>query len=213
MNLRDLPLLGQGLLAQGDDWQVHLVRPGEPLFTAILDGRQAVSCGPVTDTIDGHSTHYALTQGGSLQVWFRVTRAHQGPLDCEGAYPPELVEAFRPVLASTSRLGRPPGPGRNHLVILAMRCGWAHQLNQGAEVDLINARATLAPLYTRLQYPALPGWSFMHPRTGVTHDVRALAPACDIRGSWGDVFADRLVARAAPHRARLAAARRLVGAR
>ena len=112
MNLRDLPLLGQGLLAQGDDWQVHLVRPGEPLFTAILDGRQAVSCGPVTDAIDGHSTHYALTQGGTLQVWFRVTRAHQGPLDCEGAYPPELVEAFRPVLASTSRLGRPPGPGR-----------------------------------------------------------------------------------------------------
>lgn len=212
MNWRELPLLGQGLLAEGDDWQVHLVRPGEPLFTAVLHGRQAVSGGPVTDDVDRHSTHYALTQGGTLQVWFRVTRAHQGSLDCEDAYPPDLIRAFRPVLASTSRLGRQPGPGRNHLVTLAMRCGWAHQLSQGAEVDLINARATLAPLYTRLQYPPLPGWSFTHPRTGALHDVRALAPACDIRGSWGDVFADVPVTRAAPHRARLAAAGRLVGA-
>lgn len=211
MILRPLPLLGAGLLYEDGDVQVHLVRPGSELFGQIVAGRAQVSCGPATDPIDEHSTHYALTQAGHLRVWFRVTRAHQGPLDCQAFYPPELIWACRDVLASTGRLGRHPADaGRSSLVTLAMRCGWGHQFACGARIDVINARTRLAPFYMRLHYPALPGWTFTHPRTGDVHDVRALAPAEDITGSWGDVFQGVPVATARPYRARLAALGSLV---
>lgn len=202
--LQPLALLGEGVLWEDGDVRVHLVRPGSFGFEEIVRLRGTVTDGPRSDAVDEYSTHYALYQGHRLKVWYRVTQAERGPLDCEASYPEGLIEAFRPALASSGRLGRhPEDHGRSSLVNVALRCGWDHQLRHGARLDVINSRPSLTSYYQRLGYSTLPGWSFVHPRTNLIHDFRAFAPACDAPRVWGDLFASIPLETALPLRERL----------
>jgi hypothetical protein len=204
--LQPLALLGEGVLWEDGDTRVHLVRPGSSLFEEIVRLRETVTDGPGTDAVDEYSTHYALYCGDRLKVWFRVTRAGRGLLDCEASYPEGLVEAFRPVLAASGRLGRhPEDQGRSSLVNVALRCGWGHQLKHGARLDVINSRQSLTSYYQRLGYRTLPGWSFVHPRTNTIHDFRAFVPACDAPVAWQDLFSSVPLDAASPLRERLQA--------
>lgn len=206
IELQPLPLLGEGMLWEDGELRVCLVRPGSTAFDEIVQMRGLVACGPSTDSVDEYSTHYALYSRERLQVWFRVTRPIHGVLDCETYYPSDLVSEFRLVLAASGRLGRhPEEQGRSSLVSAALRCGWSHQFIHGARVDVINSRQALAPFYQRIGYHLIPGWSFLHPRTGLTHDLRGFVPAHDAPGTWQDLFTSIPLEAAFPLRERLRA--------
>ncbi|SMB77754.1 hypothetical protein [Deinococcus hopiensis] len=199
-----LPLLGEGTLWEDGDTTVNLVRPGSAAFDEIVRMRGLVACAPTSDPIDDYSTHYALYDKGKLIVWLRATRRIHGVLDCEAYYPDALIEEFKPVLVASGRLGRhPEEQGRSSLVQLAFRCGWGHQFIHGARIDILNSRQALDSFYQRIGYYALPGWSFVHPRTGVMHDLRGFVPARDVVGPWEDLFASVSPEAAFPLRQRL----------
>jgi hypothetical protein len=163
-------------------------------FNAVLQLRAAVLRGssgvPQTDPEDEYSEHYCAFSGGCLVAALRVTRASQGPLDCEEHYPQALLEQFRPQLCTASRFVAVRSlPVEWRIPHKLIRYGWVDQLKRGTRLDIINIHRRALSYYGGLDYELLKDSFFTHPRWGTPSLVMVFPATASRATPLHDLFA------------------------
>jgi hypothetical protein len=113
---------------------------------------------------DSYSFHYGLVHQGEVIGTMTVTRASDGPLDCEQAYPSRLVQTFRDYISSPCKFRIQRGSFSSFRTLRTMlRYMWQDQLSFGCRAMLINADLKLVSFYRRIGFDVMDGSEFIHP--------------------------------------------------
>jgi hypothetical protein len=127
---------------------------------------------PPTDGIDGYSEQYCAYVEGRPVASVRVTRGEAGPADCEEFYPPGLMEHFRPITVSCSRLIRTKNwTGGRWLVRMMLQALYRHYLPMGFRLIVITCRRRMIPYYEQAGLRLVRDSYFLNPHRGSPNHV------------------------------------------
>lgn len=170
-----------------DEMRCVLCHAGSRTYDAIIAfaaERYGVPAHLATAAEDAYSDIFAFFEGDALVGTITVTRHAVGPIEAAAHYPPAVMTAFGPRIATFYRLAARPGYGR--LGLTAMRIACWYSLQQGVRLALFSAKPAMVRWYQRVGFEVLTGVPYVHPRLKSEH-VALFCPADPNRHS---IFAD-----------------------
>lgn len=162
-------------------------RVGSATYRAVIAfaaSRYGVPAHLATAAEDAYSDIFGFFEGDALVGTITVTRHAVGPIEAAAHYPPAVMAAFGPQIATFYRLAARPGYGR--LGLTAMRIACWYSLQQGVRLALFSAKPAMVRWYQRVGFEVLTGIPYVHPRLKSEH-VALFCPADPNRHS---IFAD-----------------------
>lgn len=137
-------------------YSVETVHSDSDEFSDVLAIRSQGKEGVFTDPYDATADIYLLIEESNPLATMRVNQARRGEMDCEQYYPPDLLDQFRNVIGSGSRLARCNVSKPNvHVVRKMILSVWAHQVADGMRMDVINVHQNMIPYYSSIGYRLL----------------------------------------------------------
>jgi hypothetical protein len=127
---------------------------------------------PPTDGIDGYSEQYCAYVDDQPVASVRITRGEAGAADCEAFYPRGLMEQFRPITVSCSRLIRTKNwTGGRWLVQTMLQALFRHYVSMGFGLVAITCRRRMIPYYERAGMRLVCDSYFRNPHRGSPNHV------------------------------------------